>query len=146
MPSITLNTISTQDLAFGQVWALREEVLRRPLGLSLHNEDLSGEASEIIVTASDDAGNVTGCVMMRRIDDSEVKLRQMAVSTEHQGQGIGSAILRKAEEVAAAAGYKIITLHARDVAVPFYKAAGYQVKGDVFTEVGIPHLYMYKAI
>jgi predicted GNAT family N-acyltransferase len=54
------------------------------------------------------------------------------------------ALVHKAEEVAGAAGYDTIALHARQPAVPFYEKGGYRIEGDVFTEVDIPQLFMYK--
>lgn len=146
MADIHLRTITTKDPEFPQVWALREEVLRQPIGLSLRDEDLSAEASELIVISLHEDEAVTGCVMMRHISNDEVKLRQMAVAPAYQGQGIGMALLHVAQDVAEERGYKTITLHARETAVPFYQRAGYVVQGDVFTEVGIPHLFMKKSI
>jgi predicted GNAT family N-acyltransferase len=146
MAPATIQTVTTQDREYAQVWALREAVLRKPLGLSLRDEDLSSEASETIIAAANEAAEIIGCVMLRRISDEEVKLRQMAVATAYQGQGIGLALVRKAEEIARRDGYKTITLHARDLAVPFYLKAGYSAEGEPFSEVGIPHLTMNKTL
>lgn len=146
MAAINLRTITTQDPEFAQVWALREDVLRIPLGLSLRDEDLSGEAAETIIIALNEQEEVTGCVMMRHVSDQEVKLRQMAVAPALQGQGIGMALLNVAQDVAEERGYKTISLHARQTAVPFYQRAGYVVQGEAFAEVGIPHFFMNKSI
>jgi predicted GNAT family N-acyltransferase len=140
----TLQVITTAHSLYPQVYDLREEVLRKPIGLSLRDEDLSGEAAETIIVALDEANAVIGCVMLRPQDNKEMKLRQMAVADALQGKRVGAALVRKAEELARAAGYETITLHARQPAVPFYEKCGYQVEGDVFSEVGIPHLFMYK--
>jgi predicted GNAT family N-acyltransferase len=140
----TLQAITTDHPLYPQVYDLREEVLRKPIGLSLRNEDLSGEAKETIIIALDESNTVIGCVMLRPIGDKEMKLRQMAVADALQGKGVGMALVRKAEEVARAEGYETITLHARQPAVPFYEKGGYRVGGAVFSEVGIPHLFMHK--
>ncbi len=144
MPAVTLKVITPADPAYAGVWALREEVLRLPIGLSLRDEDLSGEASETIIAAMDNDEKVAGCLLMRRINGEEVKLRQMAVAPEAQGQGIGRRLLQKAEALAQENGYFIITLHARETAVDFYRKEGYAIEGDVFEEVGIPHFFMNK--
>lgn len=146
MSAYSLRTISMQDATYQQVYDLREEVLRKPLGQSLKNDDLSNEPNETIIAAINDQDEVIGCVMLRHLSSTEVKLRQMAVATALQGRGIGRALVRQAEEVSAAAGYQTVSLHARQYAVPFYEKLGYQVQGDVFTEVGIPHLFMIKSI
>jgi predicted GNAT family N-acyltransferase len=145
MASVSIHVVSVNDPAYHGVWQLREEVLRQPLGLSLRDEDLSGEALETILAALNEQ-TVLACLHMQPLSTSEIKLRQMAVEPAQQGQGLGSELLQKAEELASSNGYTLISLHARQTAVPFYQKAGYAVVGDVFTEVGIPHLLMHKAI
>lgn len=144
MSAYTLQVITTHHPLYAQVYDLREEVLRKPIGLSLRNEDLGAESADTIIVALDGAHRVIGCVMLRPIGSKEVKLRQMAIAAQWQGQGVGMALLRKAEEVAGASGYDTISLHARQPAVPFYEKGGYRSEGDVFMEVGIPHLFMHK--
>ena len=146
MPFYTISLTAPGAPEYDQVLALREAVLRRPIGLSLKDEDLSGEQAETTLIATTGDGSVVACLMMRHLTEEEAKLRQMAVAPEMQGQGIGLALLQKAEELAVERGYRIISLHARETAVPFYLRAGYRVIGDVFTEVGIPHLFMNKRI
>jgi predicted GNAT family N-acyltransferase len=138
-----LKRIQRNDPEYGQVWALREEVLRKPLGLSLRDEDLSGEDAEITIAALQDNA-VKGCVMLRPVSPEALKLRQMAVSPDCQGQGLGAALIREAEAFAKQQRFRRITLHARITAVAFYERFGYTRAGDVFSEVGIPHLLMQK--
>lgn len=147
MSEIHIRILSHSDDALQKrVWWLREEVLRRPLGLSLQDEDLSGEQEEATICATGEAGNVVGCLMLRRQSDAVLKLRQMAVSPAYQGQGIGAMLLSHAEQFADRQGYSQIVLHARLHAQPFYEKAGYQAEGEVFTEVGIAHRTMRKFI
>jgi predicted GNAT family N-acyltransferase len=49
-----------------------------------------------------------------------------------------------AENVARDRGYKVLHMHARKSAVGFYKKLGYEVVGDEFEEVTIPHYEMQK--
>ena len=39
-----------------------------------------------------------------------------------------------------------MTLHARQVAVPFYERLGYSIVGEPFEEVSIPHFKMEKGL
>src|SRR4051812_35134656 len=112
MDTLTLKRIGIHAPEYPQVWTLREEVLRRPLGLSLRDEDLSGETEEYIIIALRQ-DKVVGCVMLRLISPSELKLRQMAVAEEFQGRGIGAAIVKEAECLATEKGFSSISLHAR---------------------------------
>ena len=145
MNPVMIKRITVHDGEYPQVWALREEVLRRPLGLSLHDEDLSGEENEYIIIAMQDEA-VTGCVMLKPLSKGKLKLRQMAVALLFREKGIGAVLVREAEALAAEHGFTRITLHARLPAVPFYERCGYLGTGAVFTEVGIPHLLMQKQI
>ncbi len=145
MQNIRIRRITLFDPEYGQVLALREAVLRQPLGLSLKDEDLSAEADEYTLIAEEE-GRVIGCVMLRPLSPESLKLRQMAVADSHQRQGIGAALVREAEAFAAEKGFALMTLHARMNAVPFYEQGGYVTFGEPFTEVGIPHHFMQKRL
>ena len=140
---MTIQQIAANDPAARQVWQLREEVLRKPLGLSLKNEDLSGE-KEAITLAATEGPEMVGCVLLHLLADGKARLRQMAVATHWQGKGIGKALLESAEAVAIEKEALFMELHARESAVGFYEAAGYHTTGEPFEEVGIPHIKMEK--
>jgi predicted GNAT family N-acyltransferase len=147
MTNVSIQILDPENVPLlEQAWQLREAVLRKPLGLSLRDEDLSGEAEEVTLCATDEAGHAIGCLMLRRLSDEELKLRQMAVAPAAQGTGVGRKLLQSAEAFAAEHGYQSISLHARLHALPFYEKAGYRAAGEVFTEVGIPHRLMRKSI
>jgi predicted GNAT family N-acyltransferase len=84
--------------------------------------------------------------MLHRVAADIYKLRQMAVSGELQGKGIGKMLVAAAEVFAAQNGYNKIVLHARKVAMGFYHALGYTQAGTEFSEVGIPHYAMEKTL
>ena len=128
-----------------EVWQLREEVLRVPLGLSLKNEDLSRDKiNEIFIAVAD--GKVVGCVFMQPLEKDAIQLRAMAVANDWQGRGVGRLLVLAAEAYSAEAGYKMIELHARKVAMGFYLSMGYGICSGEFIEVGIPHYLMEKEI
>ncbi len=145
MDGIVIAHISSSSDKYRQVWELREEVLRKPLGLSLRNEDLSRDHTDVIFIA-EEGQKVIATLMMHHIDERQIQLRAMAVSPEYQGKGVGSMLVKGAEKFSAEKGYVKIILHARKVAVDFYKSLGYKVVSDEFTEVGIPHYMMEKSI
>ena len=133
------------DPEYKEVFALRDEVLRKPLGQSLHNEDLSRDYTDVILAAKHN-DTVIACLMLHHIDDNEVQLRQMAVYDNWQGKGVGKLLVQNAEVYAKEKGYTKIMLHARKVAMGFYAGMGYVQYGDVFEEVGIPHYMMEKSV
>ena len=124
---------------------LRYSVLRAPLGLSFSREDLEREKNDILIVNEDD-DEVIGCCVLTEMEPGCVRLRQMAVSPRHQKRGVGEGLLMFAERLARDKGYERITMHARDSAQGFYDKFGYQIKGDVFTEVTVPHHLMEKKL
>lgn len=143
MDNLTISYINSTSPKYLQVWDLREEVLRKPLGMSLKNEDLSNDHKDVIFIAEQN-GFVVACLMLHQVAADVYKLRQMAVTKELQGKGIGKILVTAAEIFAAQNGYKKIVLHAREVATGFYHSLGYWQVGEEFSEVGIPHFAMEK--
>jgi len=124
---------------------LRNEVLRKPLGLNFTEEELANEHQDILIAAFDD-DEMVGCCMLCKENNERIKLRQMAVHENVQGKGLGAAILNFAENIARDKGYKTIFMHARETAVGFYEKLGYQINSEVFNEVNIPHYVMEKTL
>ncbi|MES2775260.1 MAG: GNAT family N-acetyltransferase [Bacteroidota bacterium] len=124
---------------------LRDEILRRPLGLSFSQDDLDKEKEDILIAAFDD-DEILGCCLLTQTAADTVKLRQMAVKNNLQGKGIGQAIMNFAETLARDKGYKKLTMHARDTAIGFYERCGFKILGDGFIEVSVPHHVMEKRL
>ncbi|MBN8835668.1 MAG: GNAT family N-acetyltransferase [Sphingobacteriia bacterium] len=122
---------------------LRYQILRKPLGLTFTAEDLEKEKNDILIGCFDD-DKLEGCCILTETAPGTVRLRQMAVSAGLQGKGIGRVIMAFAENVARDAGYKKLTMHARDTALGFYEKLGYSIVGNRFEEVTIPHYVMEK--
>ncbi|TNE79103.1 MAG: GNAT family N-acetyltransferase [Bacteroidetes bacterium] len=123
--------------------ALRDKVLRQPLGLQFSEEELAKESDQIHVIASvDDA--LIGVLVLVPIGPKTYKMRQVAVAPEWQGKGIGTRLVSFSEEYAIRKGVCCIELHARKEAVQFYLDLAYTKLGDEFVEVGIPHFKMEK--
>ena len=130
---------------YQQMIKLRDEILRKPLGLSFSQEELMQEKDQILIGAFDD-DKMLGCCMLVNEGDGVVRLRQMAVNNNLQGKGIGRALMNFAENIARDQGFKRLTMHARKTAVGFYEHLGYQICSDEFEEVTIPHFIMEKRL
>ena len=140
---MALKIIDHGTKEYQQMVKLRDDVLRKPLGLTFSNDELEEEKDNILIGAFED-GNILACCMLVEAEPKVVKLRQMAVLNVVQGKGIGRALMQFAENLARDHGYRILTMHARKNAVGFYEKMGYKVKGDEFLEVSIPHFEMQK--
>ncbi len=124
---------------------LRLEILRKPLGLSFTETDLEKEKQDILIGAFED-DELLACCVLTKIGEGTCKLRQMAVRNKIQRTGLGAAMMNYAEQLAKDAGYKKMVMNARKTAKGFYEKLGYEIKGDEFVEVTLPHFYMQKNI
>lgn len=145
MSEITIAITDSNSPEYPDVWQLREDVLRRPIGLSLKNEDLSMDHEDVILVAKHD-GKVIGCLMLHHISNNIIKFRQMAVYNEWQGKQVGRLLMEAAQKYSAEKGYKKVSLHARKVVHEFYGKLGYTTIGAEFEEVGIAHVKMEKEL
>ena len=80
------------------------------------------------------------------IDLTQVTLQRMAVLDDYQGQGLGSILLKEAEDFAQEQGFKSISLHAQLGALKFYLNNGYQEVDQIFEEAGIQHITVEKSL
>jgi GNAT superfamily N-acetyltransferase len=71
-------------------------------------------------------------------------MRQVAVLPPLQGGGIGGALVRFAESFAVSHGIVRFELSARETAVPFYLNLGYEMVGEPYEEVTLPHRSLVK--
>ena len=126
-----------------QSLGLRFEVLRRPLGMVFDPAVFLDEVNDVHIVALQNDW-VLGCMILSSAVDG-VKMRQVAVDQREQRLGVGSEMIRFAELYAKEMGCKSILLHARDSAIPFYLKHNYELVGDGFLEVGIPHHAMRKS-
>lgn len=142
---MALKIIDHGSVEYAEMIRLRDDVLRRPLGLSFSQEELDKEKEEILIAAFED-DKMLGCCMLVREDPTVIRLRQMAVSNNLQGKGIGRALMLFAENIARDRGFRKLKMHARKTAVGFYERLGYEVAGTEFEEVTIPHFVMEKKL
>ena len=142
---MALKQIDHGTAEYFKMVTLRDNVLRRPLGLSFTQEELMEEKNDILIVCMEEE-EVLGCCVLASVNDTIVRLRQMAVPDKLHGKGIGASIIHFAENIARDKGYKLMTMHARDTAIGFYEKFGYQKKGTQFKEVNLPHHVMEKSL
>jgi predicted GNAT family N-acyltransferase len=80
------------------------------------------------------------------LDGATVRLGRNAVASEDRRRGIGTALLRAADGVAARSGARRIRLHAQLAATDLYERSGYVAEGVTFLEEGIEHVTMEKRL
>ncbi|MBK5270293.1 MAG: GNAT family N-acetyltransferase [Bacteroidia bacterium] len=142
---MALKIIDYGSKEYRQMLKLREEILRRPLGLDFDPKEIEDEKENMFIGAFEDE-EMLGCCMLVKEKTDTLRLRQMAVLNDLQGKGIGRALMNFAENLARDAGYKILSMHARKNAIGFYEKMGYVVASDEFIEITIPHYVMEKKL
>ncbi|GAA2234767.1 GNAT family N-acetyltransferase [Streptomyces amakusaensis] len=73
-------------------------------------------------------------------------LGRLAVTASARGLGIGVALVRAIEEAARERGLSAVDLHAQTHALAFYERLGYAAYGEEFSEGGIGHRGMRRAL
>lgn len=130
---------------YDKMVALRDDILRKPLGMTFGEEYL-GKDKDSYLLGCFDGDNLVGCCLLTPVNENTLQLRQMAVAEDRQKQGIGTKVIEYAEQLAVDKGYRFMYLHARKVAVNFYTKLGYMLESDEFMEIGIPHFEMLKML
>src|SRR3954465_5060017 len=142
---MALKIIDHGTAEYHRMIKLRDEILRKPLGLTFEPGELEKEKQNLHIAAYED-DQMLGCCMLVEEEPQTVRLRQMAVINDLQGKGIGRALMQFAENLARDRGYKRITMHARRNALGFYEKMGYKKIGKEFNEITIPHYVMEKEL
>lgn len=130
---------------YEQALALRDQLLRKPLGLSLYDEDLSDEKNDYhlgIFTGTE----LDAVLVLIPKDRATLQMRQVAVRENRQGQHLGARLVAFAESFAATQGFTRIVLNARQTAEAFYHKQGYTTVSEPFVELGIGHVRMEKGL
>jgi len=123
--------------------ALRDRILRRPLGLKFSAEQLAAESNVIHLAGLID-DQVRACCVVAQQDEGWFKIRQVAVDADFQRQGYGKQLMEFVHQHVESLGGKKVFCHSRDVAEAFYNRLGYRSVGDYFEEVSIQHVRMEK--
>jgi predicted GNAT family N-acyltransferase len=142
---VTLADAPRGSPLYGEALRLREALLRKPLGLTVTDEELADDARRRHFCALAN-GAVIATVSMRPLGAHTLQLRQMAVAPEWRGKGVGARLLAHAEAWARSQEYAFIILNARIGAEGFYAKHGYVAQGEPFEENTIPHIRMTKRI
>lgn len=137
-----------REILFGSpeyeaVVALRAAVLRRPLGLGWEPGAFDDEERSFHIGIFD-GQLLLGCLVLKPLDATRLKMRQVAIAPGAQGQGVGSQLIAFSEALARQAGYRATIAHARESAVPFYRKLGYSIDEHSFLEISIPHFLAAK--
>lgn len=141
--NITFKSFSHESPLYEESILLRNRVLIEAVGRHEDCRDFDFPDKDIYISAY--FGKILiATAIITPLEEHRAKIRQMAVDIPYQGQGVGRALVFEFEKIAQQHAYSHIVLHARETAVPFYKALGYKLYGNRFYEIDIPHFAMQK--
>lgn len=124
--------------------SLREEILRKPLGLTFTEEELKLEKEHIHIAGF--LGQELCATAVLVPEGNTIKMQRVAIKSSFQSKGIGSLMMAFAEDYAREKKYGSVYCHARNTAIPFYLKNQYALEGNPFEEDGIPHHKMRKIL
>jgi predicted GNAT family N-acyltransferase len=143
--NLNIRTIGFGTLEYEKSLELRDLVLRKPLGMSIYNDNLESDAKDILVGAFLQ-NELVGTLILSKINSEVLKMRQVAVNQTLKEIGIGRRLVLFSEQLAISLKIHTIELNARKPVIPFYQKLGYEIIGTEFIEVGIPHFKMIKTL
>ncbi len=140
-----IRLFTSQSPEYKTALELRYRLLREPLGLNFTEEDIAAEADQKHLGLYD-GERIIGNLSMVENGGDTLKLRQFAIDSEYQGKGLSYILMEAGEKYAKEHGYKKVSGHARKSVVPIYIKMGYNIVGEEFEEVTIPHLEIEKVM
>jgi predicted GNAT family N-acyltransferase len=145
MIQIALKIIDHGSPEYEKAVSLREEILRKPLGLTFSQEEREKEKQSIQIAGFYNQELISTAVLL--LEGPFCKMQRVVVKQTLQNAGVGSKMLTFCElHAAGLGGCALMYCHARSSAVNFYLKNGYVSEGDAFDEDTIPHLKMQKLL
>jgi GNAT superfamily N-acetyltransferase len=93
---------------------------------------------------------VVGCLTLHHSEwqnQPAYHLRGMAIAADLQRQGVGRLLLNAAEAFVLTTPIRILWCNARKIAIPFYRASGWQIMSEEFEIPSVgPHVRMTRSL
>jgi predicted GNAT family N-acyltransferase len=134
--------IATTQRQIDDAFAVRTAVFVDEQGIPV-SEELDDLDAVAVHCVAYEGGEPIGAGRLL-LDDGYAKIGRMAVLASHRGTGVGARVLDALEREGAVRGIRCFKLSAQLQARGFYERLGYVATGDIYDEVGIPHIAMEK--
>lgn len=125
---------------------VRTEVFVHEQKIPLEQEWDEADQTALHAVAYNGLGQAIGTARLLDTTSTTAKLGRMAVKRVLRGSNIGRDLLSVLIDSAAQAGKQEVMLHAQTSAQGFYARTGFVVRGELFYEVNIPHIEMFKSL
>lgn len=122
---------------------LRNEAFRKPWGLDIRDEDLSGD-KDMEMYGAYLGDRLIATTFLTQDDDETARVKSVAIYEEFRGKGLGRYLMNFIEDLARKKGYKKVNLMGRVSVQVFYEKLGYKAISEPYDYHTIPHLDMTK--
>lgn len=122
---------------------IRNAVFRKPWGLDIRDEDLTGDKTMNMYGAYLE-GSMLATIFLTQDDEKTARIKSVAVLEEYQKIGLGKYLMEYVEDIARKKGYQQANLMGRVSVKGFYEKLGYKTVGQAFDYHGIAHIEMEK--
>ncbi len=119
---------------------IRDEVFRKPQGLSIYDDDLSDDKISKMYAGFID-NEMVAMAFLKPVENEGV-VRAVIVLEKYRGQGFGVDMMNHIHKLASDMKLDKLTLKGRTSAEGFYKSLGYTTTSEVFDHKGVPHVMM----
>ena len=125
---------------------VRTEVFVHEQKIPLELEWDEADQTALHAVAYNGLGQAIGTARLLDTSLKTAKVGRMAVKRVLRGSNIGRDLLRVLTDSAKLGGKQELMLHSQISAQGFYARAGFVVRGEVFNEVNIPHVEMFRSL
>lgn len=132
---------------FKRYYHLRWKILRKPWGQAegTEKDNIEDQCFHIMAVTPDN--KVIGVARLQFNSNSVAQIRYMAVDNKHERTGVGRALVKTLEKHARESTHTTIILDARENAVKFYQALGYENIGKSYLLFDlVQHFQMVKKL
>ncbi|NLY45448.1 MAG: GNAT family N-acetyltransferase [Tissierella sp.] len=122
---------------------IRNEAFRKPWGLDIRDEDLSGDKNMEMYGGYLD-GKMIATVFLAEDDKDTARIKSVAILEDYRKLGLGKHLMDFIEDIARQRGYTKSNLMGRVSVEGFYHKLGYKTLSAPFDYQTIPHVEMTK--
>lgn len=138
-------TDSLSNPIYNDSLAIRKDVFIKEQHISPAIEISDEDNSYHFVIYSKENEPMATC-RLKQLDSKTFKLQRFAVRCSYRKKAIGTMLIQAVEAFTIKTGASDIVLSAQEHALPFYLKQGYDLTGQPFEEIGIPHYPLSKSL
>lgn len=124
---------------------IRNEAFRKPWGLDIRDEDLSGDKDMQMYGGYLD-GFMIATIFLTEDDKDSARIKSVAILEEYRKYGLGTYLMDFIENLARSQGYSKANLMGRVSVEGFYHKLGYETLSEPYDYNTIPHIDMSKKL